>query len=191
MRRLPLILILATALPFSGLGPRDHPQGSTTVEAASVGKPSLLPPWILIPPLNESGALAADLRPQATTTTTTMTVPVPTTVVAYHPAAASAPASGTYSMSPLLRRIGGCESNGSPTAPLAWTKWNTQGSGADGAFQDLPSSWQTWEHRFGTNGYPFTIYAADAPPAEQIYVNAAELRHDSTGAWSSSSSCWA
>lgn len=94
-------------------------------------------------------------------------------------------------MSGLLRRIGGCESNGAPDAPLAWTKWNRGGSGANGAFQDMGSTWQGWEREFGTDGYPFTTEAAYAPPAEQVWVNQHALDHGGTGPWTSSESCWA
>ncbi len=80
----------------------------------------------------------------------------------------------------ILRRIGGCESENSPTAPINYTAINPH-STASGGFQDLDSTWNKYE------GYP---RAMDAPPAVQNKFNETLYTSQGTNPWYSSESCW-
>jgi hypothetical protein len=84
-------------------------------------------------------------------------------------------------LSDTLRRIGGCESAGSPDAPIRYHIYNSEGSGASGGFQIEP---ETWDGRYGVEN------AADATPREQNKV-AEEIYEDrGTEPWVSSEGCW-
>lgn len=88
----------------------------------------------------------------------------------------------TYSnsMPSLLRRIGGCESDGSPTAPINYTAQNPD-STASGGFQFLDTTWNRF-HGF--------LRAKDAPPAIQDSYAERTFAEDGTSPWISSESCW-
>lgn len=91
-------------------------------------------------------------------------------------------------MSNLLRRIGGCESSGSPRGPLVWDQINRQGRGgrplssASGAFQILDGTWD------GYGGYQRALHA---PPSVQV-AKANQLLASRMGArhWRASIGCW-
>lgn len=88
---------------------------------------------------------------------------------------------------PTLRRIGGCESHGSPTAPLDWTAHNPHSS-ASGAFEELDSTWQGWEAQWGAERVGRALWADEA---EQVRVAVAAYQHEGTRPWVSSEGCWA
>lgn len=94
-------------------------------------------------------------------------------------------------MSPLLRRIGGCESSGRADGPLRWTAPNRHGSTASGAFQILDSTWRGWAPVYGADvGAKAYRRAMHAPPAVQVTVAARALEAQGTGPWRPSAGCW-
>lgn len=81
----------------------------------------------------------------------------------------------------ILRKIGGCESNGSATAPIdyeAYSKIST----ASGGFQFLDSTWSNFK------GYKRAMYA---PPHIQDWRAKIELKNNGTSPWNESKHCWA
>ncbi len=183
--------LAAFALPFTAIS-LAHQGHAPAVRAADLG------PVIARPPDRPSRSFDRFEEPQAPTTSTTAPRPLPPPAPASRPhasqeayrAAVRPLPSDWPGLPPRLRAIGGCESNGSPSAPLAWTKPNRWGSTASGAFQDLDSTWQTWEARWGTGRYSRAMYA---PPDEQVRVNFAAFQ-DGGGRgepWAASRACWA
>jgi hypothetical protein len=80
----------------------------------------------------------------------------------------------------ILRRIGGCESNGSPTAPIDYRAQNPL-STASGGFQFLDKTWANFR------GYSRAKYA---PPRIQKIKAIRTLHSSGTAPWYSSESCW-
>lgn len=95
-------------------------------------------------------------------------------------------------MSPLLRRIGGCESSGDPAGPLRWTIVNGEGSSASGAFQIIDSTWRSWARAYGAAVEAWRWARAKlAPPDVQVHVAASALRAQGPSPWNESRGCWA
>lgn len=94
----------------------------------------------------------------------------------------------TDPLTPLLRAIGGCESGGSPTAPLSYLERNHYGSSATGAYQILRGTWRSWQAIFR----PDLHYreARDAPPGVQDEVAMDALHAFGTKPWNASRRCW-
>lgn len=90
----------------------------------------------------------------------------------YHP--------NKLSMPPILRRIGGCESNGSATAPIRYKAYNAS-SQAGGGFQIELNTWQDFDH------YP---NAEDAPPWVQVKKAKQLYFTYGTTKWIASIACW-
>ena len=108
--------------------------------------------------------------PEAPSTTSTTIV----THMAYAPAAYSGGPSG------ILRRIGGCESAGSASAPIDYTAQNPV-STASGGYQILDSTWADYD------GYSKAKYA---PPSVQDEKALLLYEADGTHPWVSSEACW-
>lgn len=90
-----------------------------------------------------------------------------------------------------LRRIGGCESAGSPTAPINWTAQNRR-STASGGFQIIDSTWRSWAVRYGSEvGAPNYAKARLAPPSVQLTVALGAYQAGGTSPWKASRGCWA
>lgn len=79
-----------------------------------------------------------------------------------------------------LRRIGGCESAGSPTAKINYKAQNPI-STASGGFQFLDTTW---------NDYRGYKRAKDAPPSTQKRRAIIEYKRNGTNPWVSSKACW-
>lgn len=94
-------------------------------------------------------------------------------------------------MPALLRRIGGCESSGSPTGPLRWTAVNRQGSSASGAFQIIDKTWRSWASAYGSDvGATQYTRALYAPPSVQLTVATRAFNRQGSGPWKASRGCW-
>lgn len=87
----------------------------------------------------------------------------------------------------LLRRIGGCESSGSPTGPLRNIK-NHYGSSASGPWQILRTTWIAWQRRYRPDLH--FARAMDAPIAIQQEVAMDALTEFGPRPWYSSRRCW-
>jgi hypothetical protein len=80
-----------------------------------------------------------------------------------------------------LKRIGGCESAGSPTAPIDYRAVNPESPDHTGGFQFDPG---TWAGRFGVKE------ALDATPDEQNAAAEQTYEQRGTEPWLASESCW-
>lgn len=157
---------------------RGHTVSTTTTTTTTTTSTTAPPTTLPTPPVTA--------RP--VTRTTTRPAPAPPAMVQ---------AAEVDGLPRTFRRIGGCESNGAPDAPLDFTAANPY-STASGAWQDLDSSWGTWARRFrdviiqdqhdDPTAYGRAMYA---PPAIQTAVNLHVYLEDGTGAWSPSRGCWA
>lgn len=86
----------------------------------------------------------------------------------------------TANLPPLLRRIGGCESNGSARAPIDYKAQNPS-STASGGFQFLDSTWkQFWGYK----------KARQAPPRVQNRKAVITYKAEGTTPWLASRPCW-
>ena len=81
----------------------------------------------------------------------------------------------------VLKRIGGCESNGSPTAKIDYRAQNRYTT-ASGGFQFLDSTWDNFR------GYRRAMHA---PPRVQKIKAKRTLRNHGTRPWAASQHCWA
>lgn len=93
----------------------------------------------------------------------------------------------------MLRRIGGCESSGSPMGELRWSAPNNYGSSASGAFQIIDSTWRYWIDRYRPDLAGVYPRALDAPAAVQIEVALAALNEfggNRQSTWAASHHCW-
>lgn len=93
----------------------------------------------------------------------------------------------------LLRRIGGCESSGSPMGELRWDAPNNYGSSASGAFQIIDSTWRYWLAEFRPDLAGQYPRALDAPREVQIEVALAALNRwggNRSSTWAASHHCW-
>lgn len=158
------------------------PETTTTTEAPPATTTTI--DWG--PELCPSLPHPAHHEPCPVTTTTSATRARVTTTT---PAAATTSSEG---MSALQRRIGGCESSGSPTGVLRWTTEELTGSTtASGAFQILDSTWAGWIVTYGrgtdASSYSRAMYA---PPSTQVTIVARVLAGEGTGPWAASAYCW-
>lgn len=80
----------------------------------------------------------------------------------------------------ILRRIGGCESAGAPTARIDYQAQNRD-STASGGYQFLDSTWNKF------HGYRRAKFA---PPDTQDKKAKQTLSKEGTSPWASSRSCW-
>ena len=107
-----------------------------------------------------------ETSPKEATTTTTQPPPVIT--------------SNEAQMFATLGRIGGCESNDSPSGPINYQAQNPT-STASGGFQILDTTWNFY------GGYQS---AKDAPPDIQLEKAVELYAQRGTEPWVSSESCW-
>jgi hypothetical protein len=80
----------------------------------------------------------------------------------------------------ILKRIGGCESNGSPHAKINYRAENSH-STASGGFQFLDTTWKNFR------GYSRAMYA---PPRDQKIKAKRTLKKYGTSPWTASRPCW-
>lgn len=156
------------------------------------------------PPLSHSFDGSRMLEAAPTTSSTAHAIPPRASRSLVVPRAArpqpAAPAPPSYAeidgMPVTLRRIGGCESGGGPTAPINWTAKNRRSS-ASGGFQILTSTWYDptrgtgWAVTYGAD-VNATAYerAMDAPPAVQLTVARRAFERQGAAPWNASRGCW-